>query len=69
MYCQECGFHFRSFAAAEKAAFGSNGCPKCGGSDIFEGPPDNAAELKAARALDRRDEARISASTGRRFKF
>ncbi len=32
--CQECGHKFRTIKAAEKAAFGDNGCPKCGGSDI-----------------------------------
>ena len=32
--CQECGHKFRTVKAAERAAFGDNGCPKCGGSDI-----------------------------------
>lgn len=32
--CMECGHKFRSVKAAEHAAFGPNGCPKCGGSDI-----------------------------------
>jgi len=32
--CQECGHGFRSVKAAEKAAFGVNGCPVCGGADI-----------------------------------
>lgn len=32
--CQECGKKFYSAASADRAAFGDNGCPKCGGSDI-----------------------------------
>lgn len=32
--CQECGYTFRSVAAAEKATYGNVGCPGCGGSDI-----------------------------------
>lgn len=32
--CQECGHRFRTLKAAEKAAFGDDGCPKCGSSDI-----------------------------------
>jgi len=32
--CMECGYRFRTIAAAERAAFGECGCPKCGGSDI-----------------------------------
>lgn len=32
--CLECGHKFRTIKAAERAAFGENGCPKCGGSDI-----------------------------------
>lgn len=32
--CQECGHKFRTIKAAERAAFGPNGCPKCGGADI-----------------------------------
>ena len=32
--CMECGYHFKTVGAAEKAAFGEKGCPKCGGSDI-----------------------------------
>lgn len=31
--CQECGKRL-TLKAAEKAAFGADGCPKCGGSDI-----------------------------------
>jgi predicted nucleic acid-binding Zn-ribbon protein len=38
-YCQECGHKFKTLAAAEKAAFGEKGCPKCGGSDIDVSPP------------------------------
>jgi len=32
--CMECGHKFKTVKAAEKASFGPNGCPKCGGSDI-----------------------------------
>lgn len=32
--CFECGKKFYTAKAAEKAAFGDNGCPGCGGSDI-----------------------------------
>lgn len=32
--CMECGHKFRTVKAAEKASFGPEGCPKCGGSDI-----------------------------------
>lgn len=34
--CMECGYRFRSVAAAERAAFGDDGCPGCGGSDVDE---------------------------------
>ena|SRR3990167_3738276 len=32
--CLECGRKFYTVAAAERAAFGNDGCPGCGGSDI-----------------------------------
>lgn len=32
--CTECGHKFRTIKAAERAAFGDKGCPKCGSSDI-----------------------------------
>lgn len=32
--CLECGHLFYSVEAAEMAAFGDEGCPGCGGSDI-----------------------------------
>ncbi len=38
-YCQECSHHFRTIKAAEKASFGADGCPTCGGSDIDMGKP------------------------------
>jgi hypothetical protein len=37
--CQECGYKFRTLAAAERASFGPDGCPKCGGADIDLGAP------------------------------
>jgi len=37
--CQECGRKFRSVRAAQRAAFGDEGCPGCGGSDIDYSPP------------------------------
>ncbi len=46
--CMECGHKFRTVKAAEKAAFGEKGCPKCGGSDIdLKGSP--IVELGALR--------------------
>src|SRR2546427_8317762 len=33
--CQECGRKFYSVKSAEKASFGDEGCPGCGGSDIY----------------------------------
>jgi len=38
-FCQECGHAFRTIKAAEKASFGDEGCPRCGGSDIDLGRP------------------------------
>lgn len=32
--CQECGKKFYNAESANRAVFGDNGCPKCGGSDI-----------------------------------
>lgn len=32
--CMECEFRFRTVEAAERAAFGDKGCPRCGSSDI-----------------------------------
>jgi ssDNA-binding Zn-finger/Zn-ribbon topoisomerase 1 len=32
--CQECG-KLLTLKQAEKATYGCDGCPKCGGSDIF----------------------------------
>ena len=40
--CLECGRKFATAAAAEKAAFGDRGCPKCGGSDIDDVPDEKA---------------------------
>ena len=34
----ECGHKFRTLKAAERAAFGDAGCPKCGGADIDLAP-------------------------------
>jgi hypothetical protein len=34
----ECGYKFKTVKAAEKASFGDDGCPKCGGSDIDLSP-------------------------------
>lgn len=34
--CMECGRKFRTVQAAETAAFGVDGCPRCGSSDIQE---------------------------------
>lgn len=32
--CMECGRKFRTVAAAERAAFGNTGCPRCGSTDV-----------------------------------
>ena len=32
--CMECGKKFYTTRAAERASFGDDGCPGCGGSDI-----------------------------------
>lgn len=32
--CIECGHVFKTVKAAERAAYGTDGCPKCGGADI-----------------------------------
>lgn len=32
--CMECWRKFATVKAAERASFGPNGCPKCGGADI-----------------------------------
>lgn len=32
--CMECGYRFKTIKAAEKASFGPDGCPQCGGADI-----------------------------------
>lgn len=46
--CLECGHKFRTVKAAEKAYFGSDGCPKCGGADIDLGTEKaSPAPLKA----------------------
>lgn len=49
--CLECGKKFHSVKAAEKAAFGDAGCPKCGGADIEVG--DYAREVAAANRAGR----------------
>ena len=41
--CMECGHKFKTVKAAEKAAFGDDGCPKCGGSDIDLAPAPPAS--------------------------
>lgn len=43
--CMECGKKFYTVKAAERAAFGPNGCPKCGGADIdtYVAPTPKAA--------------------------
>lgn len=41
--CVECGHKFRTVKAAERAAFGDEGCPKCGGSDIDLAPEEQSS--------------------------
>lgn len=38
--CLECHRKFYTAKAADRAAFGDNGCPGCGGSDIGEYTPE-----------------------------
>ncbi len=46
--CMECGHKFQTIKAAERAAFGDRGCPKCGGADIdLVGPAARKAARKA----------------------
>ena len=45
--CLECGHKFRTLKAAERASFGPNGCPKCGGSDIDLSPPKGERQAVA----------------------
>lgn len=52
-YCQECGHHFKTLKAAEKASFGPDGCPKCGGADVDLGKPDRGSD-RAEREEERR---------------
>lgn len=49
--CVECGHKFRTLASAERAAFGDDGCPKCGSSDIDLAPPA-ADESRRERAME-----------------
>jgi hypothetical protein len=44
----ECGHKFRTVKAAERASFGPNGCPGCGGSDIDLAPGAEHGLLVAA---------------------
>ncbi len=46
--CMECGHKFRTVAAAQKAAFGAAGCPRCGGADI-DMPAPEPKHVSAAR--------------------
>jgi hypothetical protein len=47
----ECGHRFRTVWDVEKAAFGAQGCPKCGGADIdlADSPPPAAEPLTPAQ--------------------
>ena len=47
--CQECGYKFRNASAAEKAAFGDDGCPKCGSSDVDESLPIQKEESEGLK--------------------
>ncbi len=55
--CNECGKKFKTVKAAERAAFGDNGCPKCGGSDIDidPNPPLRPLRRAAPRVLSQDD--------------
>ncbi len=47
-HCQECRRRLPSTAAAERAVFGPDGCPGCGGADIDYYATDPAAAAPAA---------------------
>lgn len=59
--CLECGREFKTVEAAEKAAFGDKGCPKCGGSDIDLAPFTPTARMRSR--ADRRFFERRAAGT------
>ena len=54
--CQECGYRFRTVKAAERAAFGDDGCPKCGSSDVDLAPATLRAKATPKRSPRGRDE-------------
>ena len=45
--CMECG-KLMTLKAAEKASFGPDGCPRCGGADIDQAVPVTRPEPVAA---------------------
>lgn len=63
--CQECGHKFKTIAAAEKAAFGPNGCPKCGGADIDEAVSVRVNERRIADRIDGYDRDDLGLSPDR----
>jgi len=52
--CMECGRKFKTIKAAERAAFGADGCPKCGSSDI-----DLASTERIVTNVDRWGDTRV----------
>lgn len=47
--CMECGHEFQTVSDAERAAFGDEGCPDCGGSDIDVAPVNPLMVLDKVR--------------------
>ena len=64
--CMECGKKFYTVKAAERATFGSSGCPGCGGSDIEE----YTGKRKSGRSMTiiRNDKPKINKSVKSKSK-
>ena len=60
--CQECGKLFRTTKAAERAAYGDEGCPKCGSSDVDLATLEQEAAARpvASRAAKAAKKARLA---------
>jgi hypothetical protein len=48
----ECGHKFRTVKAAERASFGPNGCPGCGGSDIDLAPERELSPVESRQVRE-----------------
>ncbi len=50
--CMDCGHKFRTLKAAERAAYGNSGCPKCGSTDIDLAPVTPEPKAEAAYRVE-----------------